>query len=136
MTRKTMTSTPTMSPDRRIADRRLGGAAAEAGSVAASRSGSSVVGGSIGPAYGLDTVVGPRPRTSGSVFLAECRQPVGRRDDVIRAGDRSGHARELVGRLGPPTDHAFEHLPERVLAATEPDEDRPVVRHGPVGDVP
>jgi hypothetical protein len=53
MTRKTMMRTPTISPDRSRADRRLGGAAAEAGSVPGSGAGSSV-GGGIGPAYGLD----------------------------------------------------------------------------------
>jgi len=36
------------------------------------------LGGSIGPAYGLPGVVGSLvPENSGSVFLAECRQPVG-----------------------------------------------------------
>ena len=73
-----MTRTATMSPDRMRAERRLGGAAADAGSVAGSRSGSSVVGYVIGPAYGLDAVVGGRARrSSGSVFLAESRQSVG-----------------------------------------------------------
>ena len=77
-----------MSPDRKRADRRLGGAAAEAGSakrLAQAR-------GRARPRSAEASVQhtdwtrarGLVARTSGSVFLAEGRQPVGRRDDVVR----------------------------------------------------